>query len=302
MVEIIEYKTLKWYHIHNPVEDDITFLKEHFHFHPLDLEDCLSKTQRPKIDIYQDYLFTILHFPHFDKDKKFIRTNEVKIFWGHEYIITIGNVHWVVRDMFSNCSYDDILKEELMSRSSDFLFYKVLERLLIESYKHLSYIGEEIEVINAALFGKHARNTIERISVTRRNVILLDTIFKPQLRVFRLFESGDIKGFAENMDVYWGNILDMYNKIWDNTEDYRDIIEGLSKTFDSLQTNRTNEIMKVLTLISSILLPLTLIASMYGMNIILPFQYHPHAFWIVGGGMVSIAMLFVIYFKRKKWM
>ena len=103
------------------------------------------------------------------------------------------------------------------------------------------------------------------------------------------------------MYEYWSNILDMYKKIWDITEDYEEEIEALSKTFDSLQTNRTNEIVKVLTLISSILLPLTLIASLYGMNIKLPFQSHPYAFLILTGCMVMVVLGFLYYFKKRKW-
>jgi magnesium transporter len=302
MIETIEQNKLKWHHIHCPTDKDIEFLKNNFEFHPLDLEDCMSKTQRPKMDIYHDYRFIILHFPHLDKENKFFKTNEVKFFWGVDYIITIGNIHWVVRDLFGNCKENEVLRNELMGSSSDLLFYKILERLLNESFKHLAVVGEEIDNINTALFKKHPESTIEKISVTRRNIILLNTIFKPQVRLFRQFESGEIRGFQEKMGEYWGNILDMYHKVWDLIEDYHDIIEGFSKTFDSLQTNRTNEIMKVLTLISSILLPLTLIASMYGMNIILPFQFHPYAFWMVGGSMILIVVSFIFYFKRKKWM
>lgn len=302
MVEVIENSGLKWYHILTPTDSDLRFLLENFNFHPLDIEDTVSKTQRPKIDIYDDYFFIILHFPHFDKDNILIRINEVKLFWGKNYLITIGNVHWVVRELFNSAKENDTIRTGLMRGSSDLLFYKILERLLNESFIHLAKIGSEVEAINEKLFGKNAELIIEKISVTRRNIILLDTIFKPQLRLFNKFDAGIIKGFADEMDAYWGNILDMYQKIWDLTEDYEEIVEGFSKTFDSLQTNRTNEIVKVLTLISSILLPLTLIASVYGMNIVVPFQNHPYAFWIIIGCMISIVVGLILYFKRRKWM
>jgi magnesium transporter len=104
------------------------------------------------------------------------------------------------------------------------------------------------------------------------------------------------------MEEYWGNILDYYQKMWDMTEDYQEIVEGLSKTFDSLQTNRTNEIMKVLTLISSILLPLTFIASLYGMNVSLPLQNGSYSFWLLMAAMILLAGSMIYLFKRKKWM
>jgi magnesium transporter len=104
------------------------------------------------------------------------------------------------------------------------------------------------------------------------------------------------------MEEYWGNILDYYQKMWDMIEDYEELIEGLSKTFDSMQTNRTNEIMKALTLISSILLPLTFIASLYGMNVKLPFMNETHTFWALMGCMLTISGGFIYMFKYKKWM
>jgi magnesium transporter len=104
------------------------------------------------------------------------------------------------------------------------------------------------------------------------------------------------------MEDYWGNIMDYYQKIWDIVEDDGELIKGYSMTFDSLQVNRTNEVMKILTLVSSVLLPLTFIASLYGMNIKLPFQEHPFSFLIVSGSMSSIAVMMFVYFKIKKWM
>lgn len=214
----------------------------------------------------------------------------------------MGNSHWVIRDLFNRAKENAKLKEELLSDSSDKLLYKILEKILSETFILLSKIGEEVDTISRELFSKKAEKTIERISFTRKNIILLDTIFKPQLRLFHKFESGEIKGFAEDMEEYWGNILDHYQKIWDLVEDDKELIEGLSKTFDSLQTNRINEIMKVLTFISTTLLPLTFITGLYGMNVNLPYQNHPYAFWIVAGMMFLILGFLFYFFKRRRWM
>jgi magnesium transporter len=302
MIETIETGKLKWYNILNPSEEDLIYLKDNFHFHPLDIEDCRSINQRPKIDIYDDYYFLILHFPYLDKANKFLRTKEVKIFWGNDYIITIGKSHWVIKNLFNSLKDNPLKREEATTGTSDSLLYTILDRLMVETYSLLLRLGGEVELINRDLFNKKAEKTIERISITRKNIILINTIFKPQLRLFHKFESGDIKGFAEDMEDYWGNILDYYQKMWDMVEDYAELIEGLSKTFDSLQTNRINEIMKILTFFSSIMLPLTMITGMYGMNIKLPFMYHPYAFWMVFSLMALIVIVLIIYFKRKGWM
>lgn len=302
MIETLKIGTLKWHHVLNPTEENLEFLKENFHFHPLDIEDCKTVNQRSKIDSYDDYYFLILHFPNFDKKGVFLHTKEVKIFWGEDYIITIGQSHWLVSKMFNDAKEQKKRNEEFEIGTSDALLYMILERVMGESLMLLKRVGSELDLINQDLFNKKAEKIIEQISVTRKNIILLNTIFKPQLRLFHKFETGSIEGFAVNMEDYWGNILDYYQRMWDMTEDYEELIEGLSKTFDSLQANKINEIMKVLTMVSAILLPLTFITGLYGMNINLPFQGEQNSFWLVIVAMVVIATTMILYFKRRRWM
>lgn len=303
MIETIKIGTIRWHHVLDPKEDDLQYLKDNFYFHPLDIEDCRSKlNQRPKIDVYDDYYFIILHFPKFDRINKFLKTKEVKIFWGEDYVITIGNTHWVIQDLFNLAREQATRKEEFEIGTSDALLYHILERLMTETTTLIRKIGSDVEFLNRDLFNKNSQKTIERISVTRKNIILLNTIFRPQLPLFQKFESGAIEGYAENMEDYWGNILDYYQKIWDMTEDYAELIEGLSKTFDSLQANRTNEIIKMLTLISSFILPLSFITGLYGMNVLLPFGDHPLAFYGIIGSMILLVASMFTYFKIKKWM
>lgn len=308
MFETLKFGTLKWHHILNPGEDDIQFLKEEFYFHPLDIEDCQSPSnQRPKIDVYDNYYFMIFHYPHFDKLNKFLRIRELKIFWGPDYIITIGKLHSEVKEMFDEAkeklsSMNELDDEEFMFGSSDQLLYHILETTIEETYKLVRRIGNGIDYINVSLFENKAEKTIESISVARKNVILLNTTFKPQLRMFHKFESGEIEGYADNMEEYWGNILDYIQKIWDMTEDNAELIESLSKTFDSVQTNRTNEIIKILTFFSSTMLPLTFITGLYGMNVPLPWSNFEYSFIAIIGIMTIIVGIMLIYFKSRKWM
>ncbi|HOY33419.1 MAG TPA: magnesium transporter CorA family protein [Bacteroidales bacterium] len=303
MIETIKFNTFNWIHILNPSEENFDFLIENYNFHPLDIEDCRSKVQRPKIDIYDDYYFLILHFPCFDKTNRFLDTKEVKVFWGRDFIITIGNSHWIVKKFFNTVKDNlEAFKEELSAETSDALLYEIMERLMKDTLSLVARIGSEVDQINYGLFNDKSQKIIEKISVTRKNVILLDTSFRPQLRLFHKFESGEIKGFAEDMEDYWGNILDYYQKLWDMIEDYKEMIEGLSKTYDSLQTNKINEIIKILTLISTVMLPMTFIASVYGMNIDLPFQKNTAAFLIITGIMLAVLIAFLWFFIRKKWL
>ena len=186
--------------------------------------------------------------------------------------------------------------------STDILLYNILDKLTRFTQNIVERIEDDVDECGRLIFNKKADKPIRKISITRKNVISLNTMFKPQLTLFNKLQTGAIEGFAENMEDYWGNILDYYQKIWDTVEDCGELIRGYSTTFDSLQVNKTNEVMKILTLISSVLLPITFIASLYGMNIKLPFQEHALAFEIVGGSMVAIVIGMVAYFRFREWM
>ena len=302
MVDTVKIGTLKWHHFVSPSEEDLTYLKENFHFHPLDIEDCRSTNQRPKIDIYDDYYFLILHFPSFDIHNRFLNIKEVKFFWGDDYVISIDQSKWVVSEMFEDSKKRISNKEEIEIGTSDTLLYRILEKLMNSSLNLMRRLGLELDRINEDLFNIRAQKTIMQISITRKNIILINTIFKPQLPLFHKFESGQIEGFAENMEDYWGNILDYNQKMWDMAEDYQELIEGLSKTFDSLQTNKINDIMKTLTFFSAILLPLTFITGLYGMNIGLPLQNDSRSFIIIMAVMISVVVGMLFYFRRRKWL
>lgn len=301
MIETIKFGTLRWSHIVRPTEDDLMALKEHYHFHSLDIEDCRSEVNlRPKIDIYDDYYFVILHFPAFDAAEQFVEIREFKFFWGKDFLISIGKSNWMVKEMFNREKVK--VNDRMEVGSSDALFYQLLDHVMKETQKLVERVDKEADDCGKSLFRRKAEPTIEKISITRKNIILLNTMFKPQMVLFNKLQSGAITGFAENMEDYWGNIMDYFQKLWDMVEDDGELIKGYSMTFDSLQVNKTNEVIKILTLISSVLLPLTFIASLYGMNLNLPIQHHPYSFVIVAGSMVLIAMAMVIFFKMKKWM
>ncbi len=300
MIDQLKVGKLRWIHIPVASDENMDYLRNSFNFHPLDIEDCQSKVQRPKIDIYDDYRFIILHFPYFDKAVKFVKTKEVKIFWGPDYVITLGT-HWVIRSLFSKTKETADIDIDELPNTSDVLLYSILESLIKESLKLFKMIEDSLEHISLEMFDKKAERTIERISVTRKNLILLNTAFKPQIRLFQKFESGVIRGFTPGLEDYWGNILDSYQKMWDSIEDYQELIQGLSLTFDSLQTNKTNEIINVLTVFSAVLLPLTFITGLFGMNVDLPMKNNPLAFILLGGAMFLIIFALLFYFRRRRW-
>jgi magnesium transporter len=174
--------------------------------------------------------------------------------------------------------------------------------MMKETFLIVERLGTEIDFISRELFSSRAEKIIEQISIIRKNIIQMNTMFKPQLRLFKMFESGEVKGFADDMEEYWGNILDFYQKMWDMVDDYGELVAGLSSTFDSLQANKTNEIMRMLTIISTIVLPLTFISGLYGMNVGLPMANFPFAFLYVIGICLLISVVLIVFFIKKHWL
>ncbi len=188
-----------------------------------------------------------------------------------------------------------------MGRSAGYLLYTIVDKLVDYCFPILNKIDQNIEQIEDEIFEEKVRSTVQEISVVRRDVISFRRIIKPLMPVIGSLERKNRQFLHEDMDEYFGDIADHLSKIWDTLEDYKEVIEGLSDTINSLTNNRTNEIIKVLTIISVILLPLTLITGIYGMNVDLPVQAHPLAFWFVILCMIGVIIGMLGFFKWRKW-
>jgi magnesium transporter len=303
MIETIKLGTLRWSHLFRPTEEELTGLQNYYHFHPLDIEDCKSPVNlRPKIDIYHDYHFLILHFPSLDIQQEFVEAKEIKVFWGKDFLITMGKSHWLIKELFKQEQNETLNGAKLEVGSSDALLYKILENVMEDTRKLVDLVDKSVDTCGKELFSHKPEKTIEKISITRKNVILLNTILKPQMNLFNKLQSGAIKGFADNMEDYWGNIMDSYQRAWDIIEDDRELIIGYSKTFDSLQVNKTHEVMKIMTLLTAIFLPLIFIAILFGLIVKLPLKDYMQPSMLVAGGMVALSLVTVLYFKSRKWM
>ena len=301
MIDTIKFGTLRWSHIVRPTEEDIQALDDHYHFHPLDLEDCRTEVSlRPKIDIYDDYRFIILHFPAFGATGQFIEVREIKFFWGRDYLVSISKSQWLLKDLFNREKSRSQSADRMEVGSSDRLFYELLDHLMLDTRNLVERVDKDVEECGRSLFAKNAEAMIEKLSKTRKNLILLNTMFKPQMILFNKLQNGSIRGFAENMEDYWGNIMDYYQKIWDIVEDDGELIKGYSMTFDSLQVNKSNEDIRILTLVTSVMLPLIFIACLFGMNIRFPVEGQPLAYIPVALAMAAIALVVFLYFKLRR--
>jgi len=294
---------VSWINIEHPSKEDIDHLRRYYPFHPLDLEDCLSSIERPKVDEYDDYLFMVMHFPIYDPDERISRITEVDVFIGSGYLITLhhGELTPLTR-LFGECQKDERARVRHMSRGAGQLLYGILDRTVDYVMRILSQVGLRIDQVEGQVFTQDMRDIVEEISVIRRDVIALRRIIKPQISVVSNLERKDRPFIREGMEVYFGDIADGFSRAWDELEDHREVIESLSATSDSITSYRINETMRTLTVISLLLLPLTLLAGIYGMNVHLPFEKNPYAFYGLVVLMVAIIVGLVLLFRRRRWM
>jgi magnesium transporter len=271
-IQSITERKLTWFYIEKPTSSQVEFLADRFHFHPLDLDDVLSRIQRPKIDEYKDYLFIVLHFPVFDRQSRIMRASEVDIFAGENYVVTIhcsGDLKPLAK-FFRECETDKESRETYLGRSSGFLLYHILDKLIGSCFPILDKVTENIEDIEDIIFTKPVPDTVREISFIRRDLISFRRVIHPQVAVIETLEKGEYPFLREEEEIYFGDIADHIRKIWGGLEDCKEVIDGLADTSNWLTSHRIQEIMRILTIVMGVMAPPTLIASIWGMNVPLP--------------------------------
>ena len=299
----LTFGDLTWINIEHPTERETEYLAQNYSFHPLDLDDCLSRIQRPKIDEYKDYLFLVFHFPVFNQEKHVTAPGQVSVFIGEEYLITLhkGGLKPLVK-LFKECQIDEESRQENFSQGSGYLLYRIIDRLVDYCLPILNKIGNNIEDVEDNIFADEMPRAIKQISMLRRDIISFRRIIWPMRAVIGRLES-KVRRFTKiDLEVYFGDMVDHVDKIWDGLDEYKEIIEGLNDTHDSLSTNRTNEVIRVLTIVATILLPITLVASIFGMNIPLGvFGVSNFSFLYVILIMLAIVGGMLYFFRRRHW-
>jgi len=301
-LESLTWGDLTWVNIDGPTERETEYLAQNYPFHPLDLDDCLSRIQRPKIDEYKDYLFLVFHFPVFNKEARVTTSSQLSVFISENYLVTLhkGELKPLVK-LFKECQKDEESQRENLGRGSGYLLYRIVDRLVDYCLPILNRIVDKIEGVEDNIFSNGMRGTVKEISIVRRDIISFRRIIWPMRAVIGSLEP-KIRRFTKmDMAVYFGDMVDHVDKIWDALDEYKEVIEGLNDTHDSLATNRTNEVIRMLTIIATILLPITVVASIYGMNIPLPFQNSSYSLLFVFFIMLTIISGMLYFFHRQHW-
>jgi magnesium transporter len=302
-VEVVEQDGLRWINIERPMPVDRAWLEEHYEFHPLDYEDVLSRNQRPKIDEYDDYLFIVLYFPVFDKTVGRLNAAELDIFIGPDYLITLPNTPIPpVEYLFERCRSSEEVRQNLLSKGSGYLLYRIVDDSFDYCFPMLRKIGNKLERLEEDIFEGRAEEVVRDLSNSKQEIINFRKIVRPERAVLRDLERTKQRYLAEDLEVYFDDIVDASERIWDMLENYKEVVEALEDTNESVLSHRVNEVLRVLTAFSVVVLPLTFVASLWGMNVGVPWEGDTQGFWIVLAGMGVLLASMVAYFRRRGWL
>ncbi len=300
----LSHAGMTWIDIIHPSAADVEALHHRFpRFHPLNLEDIRSPIERPKLDQADAYLFLVMHFPRWDARHELSRPSEVDFFLCADTVVTVHDgALKPLTAAFEACRIDENERNGLLGRGAAHALHGLIDGLVDYVFPILNKVDQRVHAIEDTLFESNARQVIQEIALLRRDIISLRRIIRGQIPIVQQLETCEHPILHERMEEYFGDIVDHLAKLRDIADENFEIINSFADTADTLAGYRINEVMRILTVISVIMLPLTLISSIYGMNIDLPFADEPQAFTIAAGIMILIVILMLVWFRKRHWM
>ncbi len=292
-------RALRWLNIERPGTIEMAAVAKEFDFHELDYEDVLSRRQRPKVDEYADYLFVVLHFPWYDKSAGRLGTAELDVFVGPDYLITCSSQPLrALGRVFHRSQADAQFRDEIFSKGAGFVLYTVLSDLFDYCFPILDKIGHKLDEIEDGIFEGRSKEMVRQISNAKQEIIAYRKIIGPEIATLRVLEAKTAARYTGSLELYFDDVIDAGKRIWDILENYKEVVEALEDTNETVVQHGLNDTLLTLTVINAIILPLTFITGLYGMNVALPFQEHPHAFSIITGIIFAVLVAFVLAFRR----
>ncbi|MDI6810704.1 MAG: magnesium/cobalt transporter CorA [archaeon] len=274
---------------------------KHFGLHPLLLEDILNTEQRPKMEDFEDYLFIVLKMLSYEEEAHEIQAEQVSLILGSNFVLSFqereGDVFKFIRERIRNG------KGRIRKAGADYLAYALVDAIVDHYFIILEKLGEKIESMEEELVTNPMPETLQTIHHLKRELIFLRKSVWPLREVISVLERGESALIHESTGIYLRDVYDHTIQVIDSIETFRDMVAGMLDIYLSSISNKMNEVMKVLTIIPTIFIPLTFIAGIYGMN----FEYMPELGWrwgypVVWIFIVAVVISMAVYFRRKKWL
>lgn len=304
MVDKLVFGKVKWFDVHKPTKEDVDKLVKSFNIHPLVAGDLINPSARSKADVFKNHIYLILHFPIYDHKESESDMFEVDFVIGKNFIITSHyKKQRILADLKKHFGEDVAKSEKDQVKTGGHLFYFILRSLYRSLETHLEKISYKLDDAEEKIFLDNPKDMVEYLAALNHNVLDFKHSLKRHGPILTSFNKVSSDLFGDKFQYYSHAISGEYEKIWNITEDNKEMVKDLQETNDSLLNTRSNEIMKNLTIMAFITFPLTLLASIFGMNTkFLPIVGMNNDFWIIMSIMIAGMALMLAWFRHKKWL
>lgn len=301
-MQTIKHKKITWIDFENPQADDIIYLQENFNIHPLAIEELITPTYQPKVVQYENCLFFSVHIPLFDVKHRTTYPGELDIILTENHIITSHKQNiYQLSCFFNELETAEGKRRLYMESSTSFLLHRLLEILLNSCFPKLNHISEKLDFIESEVFAGKEKEMVFEISVLKRDILNFRRTLKPQRSIIESLTQKNHPFIPDQMKIYFLDLIGTNIRLWNVLESQKETIEAMEATNNSLLSNKLDLTMKVLTIFSAIMLPMTAYSNMLAMSAQIPFGHSPYAFWIHVAIMAFLSVFTITIFKYKKW-
>ena len=295
---------MRWIGLEGTGTSETAWLREHFDFHPLALADLASRNQRPKVDDYGRELFIVLYFPLLSGRTARLQVLELDLFVGRDFIISVPRSEVPgVGELFEEYRSDDGAREADFARRTGWILYRIIDAAIKSGFSILKTVGDALEEIEADLDAGRTGALVDAIGTAKMNIVDFRRVIRPQRATYRSLKRAiRARDSSTELDRYFDGLVDASERTWDILEAYGELAQALETTSQNLRAERVNDTVRVLAAWSVVFLPLTLIASLFGMNVRVPGEGEIVAFWVITLGMLIGLVVTVWYFRRRHWL
>lgn len=300
----LSYKGITWNDDPDPTNKDLLSLQRKYGFHELDIEDCLSEHERPKVEEYEEYLFLVFHIPYFSRASGRILKEEVNIFIGQEFICTLHKGKIPILDsLWKEIKGSHVKRAEYLEHGTGFFLYELMRHFFEGVFPLVDTMTKQLRSMEDELFESDDEvDLLKDIMNLKRNIITMRSILLPQRTLIATLEHKNKRFASEDLGLYFDDILDAIERQWALLDTAKEMIDALQDTHESWLSHKTNEVIRVLTIFSVTMLPLTFITGLYGMNVGLPLGHHPYAFLGIVVFLLSVVASMIGFFIKKRWL
>ena len=293
---------INWIDLVNPTDEDLNHLKQKYDLHEILISELKEPSTRTKIEIYDRLMFIVYYLPNYNEEEQNSKAIEIDFLLTKDSIITVRYQNYIMIDQIFDSLKND-LSNYYLNQTPAHLLYYILEEGLTFSLKQLVHIHDKIQKIEDELFEKeNHKELIKKIAIIKRDVLNQRLIARPQHPILESLKQKGVQFFGKDLEIYFNDLLGDYEKVWINLDNLKETIESLENTNNTFFESKTNEIVKILTIITFIMFPFSVIPNMFGMNIdFIPFSTSLYGFWYVIALITFITLIFLTIIKIKKW-